>query len=136
MSFVQDLNDGLKIEDEFVAYLETQGVTAHRNTAKHVVEKRLYDVFTLAGVLYEIKYDKMWKETRNIYIEDKAINRSRADYIVYKLKGDKRWFVSNRELLMELLNSPRAKKTKGGDRKEEGSLVSTTFFRGFCETWG
>lgn len=126
MSFQTDLHDGKEIEKQFLAHLIKQGVKVRLNTATTLTEQRFYDVFTSDGVLYEIKFDKLWSKTGNVYVEKKSLGTSKADFTVYKLEGREGFFQIDTNYLRTIL--PNYSPIKGGDKKEDGVLIPVAEF--------
>lgn len=126
MPFHQDLKDGKEIEKQFLVHLINQGERAGLNSSKTLVEQRFYDLYTSDGTLYEIKFDKMWGKTGNVYVEHKSLGTSKADLTVYKLDGKEGFYQIPTSRLREVL--PSYKLVKGGDQKEIGTLVPLESF--------
>lgn len=129
MTFLNDLKDGENTEILFCEYLLSLGIIGWKNTSTTLQEKRLYDVIDKPGITYELKNDRMWERTGNVYIEEKTIKSSRADYIVYSLKNDDNFYVISRFGLLELLDYAHFKEVKGGDFKDKGYLIPIENFK-------
>ncbi len=129
MTFLNDLKDGEDTEILFLEYLLGLDIIGWRNTSTTLQEKRLYDVVDKSGTTYELKTDRMWQRTGNIYVEEKTLKSSRADYIVYILKGDETFYVISRFGLLEILDYAKFKEVKGGDFKDKGYLIPIDDFK-------
>lgn len=123
MSFITDLKAGQTAEDEFVEFLKSFGLRAGRNTATNQREMALYDVWDNNYKTYEIKYDRRVTETGNVYLEHEALSHSNANYIVYKLDIDNKFYILDRDGTLSLLESPKFKIVSGGDKWGKGTLI-------------
>lgn len=148
-SWASALKIGEDAEKEFVEFLEKNGWSAGLNTATHLNEKRFYDIWVQESapakakkkkprpvITIEIKYDKRVKETGNVYFEHETLNNSRADYIVYKLDSTRKFYIAERDVVLNMINLPQFKQVKGGDTKTTGTLVTEELFKGIftdCE---
>lgn len=128
--FQADLAEGQKVEKEFVRFLELQGLKAFLNDGVGLEAKRRFDVGDSLGRTFEIKYDRQWEQTGNVFLEHKALIRSSADYIVYKLD---RFYQIPRLALVELLRHnhqiPKWKEVAGGQFNDIGTLMPVSEFQ-------
>ena len=141
MSFADDLKIGEDAENEFIGLLEKYDWNTGRNTSKTVIEKRFYDLWAQKPapkkakpktprpvITFEIKNDRRVKETGNVYLEHETIKNSRADYIVYKLDTDGKFYLQERGFVLNLLDTPQFKQVSGGDRWGIGTLIPEKMF--------
>ena len=129
-NFKADLAEGQEQEKEFIQFLLTKyGVRARRNESSNLEGMRKYDVADQLGHTYEIKFDRKWQETGNVYLEHKAIVHSEADYIVYKLDT---FYSIPRLALVQLLKHnhklPKWKEVQGGEFGDWGTLLPVSEF--------
>lgn len=143
MSFKKDLKDGEAAEIEFEKLLKSRGYSVGRNTSQTITEKRFYDLWAQTtlkeGVArkvkkrpvetFEIKFDRRVGETGNVYFEHETLEYSRADYIVYKLDSDGKFYIQTRATVLKLIQLPNFKQVSGGDAWGLGTLIPVEQFK-------
>lgn len=77
---------------------------------------RAYDLIDGMGIRWEVKYDRLWHVTGNVYIEIQALEASEADnYLIFAGRG----YVTSKSALVEAitpyLTADREGNTRGGD---------------------
>lgn len=71
-------------------------------------QQRLYDLVDTFGVRWEVKYDRLWHVTGNVYVELQALEASQADkYIIFAGHA----YVIGKSALLEAI---AGRETKGG----------------------
>ncbi len=133
MSFHDDLQDGENAEKSFINYLKSQGKHAWGNTTTTLAEKRLYDICDSDSITYEVKYDRKWESTGNVYFEPESLERSTAQNLVYILKNDPNFYIIDRLTLLCYMDLEPFKEIRGGDYKQRGILVPIDKFKQFFE---
>jgi hypothetical protein len=134
--FLDDLKDGEQTEVEFCTFLDSVGWDSGRNTSKTITEKRFYDLWAQKKppskaskklprpvFTFELKRDRKVSTTGNIYLEHEALEHSRADYIVYQIDTDNKFYMLDRGNALALLHAPQFKQVSGGDKWGTGSLI-------------
>jgi hypothetical protein len=134
--FLDDLKDGEGAEKEFVTFLDEKGWDAGRNTSSTITEKRFYDLWAQKRppskaskkvprpvFTFEIKRDRKVASTGNVYLEHDTLENSRADYIVYQIDTDNKFYMLDREMVLNLIYSPQFKQVSGGDAWGLGTLI-------------
>lgn len=142
MSFTQDLKVGEEAEKEFGAFLEAHGWNYGFNTCKTITEKRFYDMWAQKAPpqkakkrtprpvrTFEIKFDRRVKETGNVYFEHETLENSRADFIVYKLDSDGKFYIQETPKVLVLIKLPQFKSVNGGDKWGPGTLITEEVFK-------
>jgi hypothetical protein len=129
MSFAQDLAVGAEVEQQFVEFLTSLGIKCGRNTATNTKEMALYDVWDNSYRTYEVKFDRKAQSTNNVFLEHESILRSRAEYVVFKLEGDKTFYIANTEFVKYHIEEKLSPEKWGGTPKMLGSLIPLSKFK-------
>lgn len=129
MSFTQDLKAGQEAEYEFVELLISLGIKAGRNTAQNQREMALYDVWDEFYKTYEVKRDKKAKETGNVFLEHDSLSHSNAHFVVYKLDGDKNFYILDLPSVKNCIDNPAYVVKKGGTPAYPGTLMPLEDFK-------
>lgn len=142
MNFQDAKKIGDVAEDEFVEFLRQHGWDAAKSTSTHINERRFYDIWGQKQapkkpqplekrpvITFEIKFDKRVQETGNVYFEHAGLEYSRADYIVYKLDTDGKFYLQERPTVLQLIKLPQFKQVLGGDKKTAGTLIPEEMFK-------
>ena len=79
-----------------------------------LAELRKGDIEDELGFIWEVKFDRRWNETGNVFIEHLAINHSAANYYVFVLQGGKT-LVTTKEYLLKIVADNSYRKVHGGN---------------------
>ena len=129
MSFTQDLKAGVEVEEELVEFLKGFGLKAGRNQSSSVIESALYDVYDSDYRTYEVKYDRRAQETGNVFLEHKSLTRSHANYVVYKLDGDKKFYILDLHSVKNIIDDDQYEVKDGGSPAYPGTLLPLKEFK-------
>jgi hypothetical protein len=78
---------------------------------------------------FEVKFDRRVSETGNVYFEHETLANSRADFIVYKLDSDGKFYAQALSAVLNLLKLPQFKQVNGGDKWGLGTLIPEPQFK-------
>lgn len=107
-----------KIEQWYA--LQGHRIHARYNEANGLEGKRGYDLIDSYGKKWEVKADRIWGTTGNIFFEHQAIQHSQADYFLI-LAGFA--YILPREDVLELINGPHRSVQGGDGLRATGTLV-------------
>ena len=123
MSFKSDLGYGENIENQWIKYLEGNGM--YHKVFKVEGNFEHFDVIavTKQGEIdtYEIKSDRRWMDTGNTVLEigtkndDSGVLASKATYLVNYLEGDAFYFTTIDEIRKFYIKDTECRTVKGGD---------------------
>lgn len=88
-------------------------VQVRSNPENGLIERRGYDLVDSFGTRWEVKSDRGWHVTGNVYVEKQALEHSKADMYLY-LAG--KGYVVRKTALCEAIEAA-PELTPGGDRK-------------------
>lgn len=116
--------------ERYYALMGTRG-HARYNLENGLAGRREYDLVDTFGVKWEVKCDRKWHATGNVYVEKQALERSKADKYLY-LAGV--GYVIAKSALCEAFDGETAL-TPGGDRDASlGLLLSLERLEEISET--
>lgn len=107
MTFQKDLEIGQAkerlavplIKNHWLAFGKKR-VIVWLNPNNDLAGQRLGDIFDNYGIRWEVKYDRMSKETGNVYLEHAALRRSGADYVIFFFDDSEPMFFPKDALLV------------------------------------
>lgn len=104
-------------------FYEMQGIRMNRidyNSGLDLTSKQAFDLVDGYGKLWEVKCDRLWHQTGNVFLEHQAIEHSKADYFLI-FAG---WaFILPRDSVLELKNGPYRVVNGGDGYRATGTLV-------------
>lgn len=108
--------------DKIEAWYRLQGkqVTARYNERNGLEEKRGFDLIDTFGVKWEVKSDRKWSATGNVFLEHKALDHSQADFWII-LAGFA--YILPRQKLIEVRDQPHRVVPGGDDLRFLGTLL-------------
>lgn len=111
--------------DKIVAWYRLQGklVEVRSNPENGLTAKRAYDLVDHFGVKFEVKTDRRWHETGNIYLEHQALEHSQADYYVI-IAG--LTYIVPRQALLEVKNATVNAVPGGDGHRSLGTLLKVS----------
>ena len=114
--------EGIAI-DKIESWYRRQGfiIGVRYNEANGLEAKRGFDLIDQYGKKWEVKCDRLWGTTGNVFLERQALEHSQADYFLI-LAG---WgYVLTREQILQLLDAPQYRRVTGGDNNwSQGTLI-------------
>jgi len=90
---------------------------------------------------YEVKLDRKFSQTGNVYIERKSLFNSKADYLVYLFQEPLMepyfiWICPCAKVRNFMRNAPKELSRTGGDFKEPGILLPAATFKSMFKPLG
>ena len=89
------------------------------NDATDLAGMRECDIVDGLGYTWEVKLDRRWAETGNVFLEHTALAHSTSNFIVYCLLGGKN-YVTTRKKLLSIIDSGKFKELHGGNFQRGG----------------
>jgi hypothetical protein len=89
------------------------------NDASNIEGLREGDIIDELGYLWEVKLDRRWAETHNVFLEHTALYHSKSNFVVYCLLGGKN-YVTTRKKLLAIIESEKFKQLHGGNFQKGG----------------
>lgn len=89
------------------------------NDATDLEGLRESDLVDELGYKWEVKLDRKWAETGNVFLEHTALTHSSSNFIVYCLEGGKN-YVTTRKKLLAIIESGKFKQLHGGNFQKGG----------------
>lgn len=122
----------LEVIPYIVAFYKSRGkkkVEVKLNDAEDLAGKQVCDLIDNFGIKWEVKYDRRYKDTGNVFIEHAALKHSGADFYIFCLDNHLPIMVS-KDLLMATIEDNLASGGLGkyrivpkGANNDEGTVL-------------
>jgi hypothetical protein len=115
-------------------FYEAQGIKMNRidyNSALDLTGKQAFDLVDGYGKTWEVKSDRLWHQTGNVFLEHEAVEHSKADYFLIFAGLT---YILPRETVLELLEGPYRNVRGGDDLRATGTLVPLSQLQDWIST--
>lgn len=141
MGFQEDLEAGKVAEEQALEVIKNHYASFNKkvrvwlNPCEGLEGKRRGDIFDSFGIRWEIKLDRLWTKTGNLFVEHLALERSEADFIIYFADEP---IMIDKHRLVEFIEKNKETQTyrivpkgirKTGGMGQEGTLIPLEVFK-------